>query len=119
MRVTLLACHVLQQEQGAFTTMMLHHTHCGTLSISAKRSKRTSRSHTVAKASSQQAYSNPIGVHALVFAGDWTEQSATAAAAGMLNHPPTLLTVSFLFLICRVAVSLSLLVSSKTRGACL
>ncbi len=28
------------------------------------------------------AYSNPIGVHALVFAGDWTEASATAAAAG-------------------------------------
>lgn len=27
-------------------------------------------------------YANPIGVHALVFAGDWSEASASAAVAG-------------------------------------
>lgn len=27
-------------------------------------------------------YTNPVGVHALVFAGDWTEASAAAAIAG-------------------------------------
>jgi hypothetical protein len=28
------------------------------------------------------AYTNPIGVHALVFAGDWSEASVVAAASG-------------------------------------
>lgn len=37
---------------------------------------------TAVRASAAAAYANPIGVHALVFAGDWTQASIVAAASG-------------------------------------
>jgi hypothetical protein len=40
------------------------------------------RKRTAVKAAAAAAYANPIGVHALVFAGDWSEASVVAAASG-------------------------------------
>lgn len=49
---------------------------------SARRRRRSCTVATAASTSAPGAYSNPLGVHALVFTGDWSEGSAKAAAAG-------------------------------------
>jgi hypothetical protein len=40
---------------------------------------------TAVQAAAGAAYANPIGVHALVFAGDWGEASVVAAASGAVK----------------------------------
>lgn len=54
----------------------------GTSSIKTPHSSRRSAARVAAAAAAAAASSNPVGVHALVFAGDWTEAGARAAAAG-------------------------------------
>eukprot|EP00878_Enallax_costatus_P006048 GHUV01006344.1.p1 GENE.GHUV01006344.1~~GHUV01006344.1.p1 ORF type:complete len:330 (+),score=58.57 GHUV01006344.1:603-1592(+) len=47
-----------------------------------QRPRSSLRSCVVTKAAASAVYNNPVGVHALVFAGDWSEGSAVAAASG-------------------------------------
>lgn len=62
---------------------------------SRRRSCRGSATVAAASGAPAGAYANPVGVHALVFAGDWSEASATAAAKGaraagydLVRQPP-------------------------------
>jgi hypothetical protein len=71
--------------------MVLNSSSRGAHQVSAQRQllptamvQHTPRQHkrTAVQAAAGAAYANPIGVHALVFAGDWSEASVVAAASG-------------------------------------
>jgi hypothetical protein len=53
--------------------------------VQAVTQQQRARTALRASAAATVAYTNPIGVHALVFAGDWTEAFITAAASGAAN----------------------------------
>ena len=63
------------QATASLPTRTLVHRRCSCRSARGPRAVKASATRTA-------SYSNPIGVHALVFSGDWSEESARRAASG-------------------------------------